>query len=419
MGSVTVSGRRGNMAGSSRHEPVVADPGAKGYRHGMSKSARTPLLLTALMALVAPLLATAGIASAQRPPNAVAPSVRLVSVVEGLNQPTDVTSRPGSDRLFITEKCGAIKLWDGTELTRVGSVRKRIRCSGETGLLSIAAHPDFKTNRRMFLYFTRKDTGDIQIAEVKVRKGKLVDGSFKSILRIRHRQASNHNGGDLVFGVKGALYISTGDGGGGGNQFGHSQEKTSLLGKVLRINVDRGSPYAIPRGNPFSAGEGRREIWAMGLRNPWRMSLDAEKGDLWIGDVGQDAQEEVDRVAGGKGRLRNFGWSRYEGDEVFDADAVLRGGRLIEPVTTYGRSDGFSVIGGGVYRGQESPGLSGFYVYGDLQGWVRGLNTADPSDTFQVDAPTDQGLFTISQAGDGELYAGYANGTLYRVVDAS
>ena len=349
-----------------------------------------------------------------RPVGVVAPAVDVSLVTSGLASPTDVVSPPGSTDLYIAEKCGVIRVFTGGELKRVGSLAGRVDCDGERGLLSLAFHPDFATTGWLFAYYTRKDTGDIQLARVKVAGKRLVAGSYRALLRIRHRQALNHNGGKLAFDGSGNLFISTGDGGGGGNQFGHSQDHKSLLGKILRIDVDHGLPYTIPEGNPLGGRKGRAEIWGIGLRNPWRMSYDAGTNSLWIGDVGQDTVEEIDKVAASSGRLRNFGWSRYEGRRVFDSSERLRGGRLVKPVKTYRHPVGESIIGGAVYRGTEFPDLKGYYVYGDLNGWIAGFKVNNPDITFKF-TPTDF-LLSISQAANGELYAAYGNGDVYHVV---
>lgn len=343
-----------------------------------------------------------------------APTVSVVPVATGLAMPTDVASPPGSSDLYILEKCGVIRLLRGGTLSRVGSLRRKVDCNGERGLLSIAFHPDFATNHRAFVYYTRSDTGDVQLSRLRITNDRIKPGSVKRVLRIRHRQASNHNGGKIAFDKAGLLYLSTGDGGGSGNQFGHAQDRRSLLGKVLRIDVDHGWPYTIPKDNPLRRKRGRPEIWAIGLRNPWRMAFDPASRSMWIGDVGQNAVEEVDRLRVRQTRLLNLGWSRYEGRQVYDSGERLRGGKLIRPKLTYRHPTGESIIGGAVYRGSRSPALKGYYVYGDLNGWVAGFKVNDKSQRFRIDPGTT--LLTISKAGDKELYAAYADGTVYRIT---
>ncbi len=372
-------------------------------------------LTTTLALLMAGLSAepSATAAPADESVGAAPPSVVATVVTSGLNQPIDIAGPPGSSDLYIAQKCGAIRVFTGGQLRRVGNLGSRIDCDGERGLLSIAFHPGFSSNHWAFVYFTRKDTGDIQVARIQIRNKKIVAGSFRKVLRIRHRQASNHNGGDLTFDNKARLFLSTGDGGGGGNQFGHAQDRRSLLGKILRIDVSHGLPYTIPQGNPLGGKRGRPEIWAIGMRNPWRMQFDGPTRAVWIGDVGQDQVEEVDKMSTTVKRLLNGGWSRFEGNRVYDSGERLRGGKLVRPVSTYRHSSGVSIIGGAVYRGDASPPLQGYYVYGDLDGWIAGFDIANPATAFRIDPGSS--LLTLSQAGDGELYAGYGDGTVYRL----
>ncbi|MEZ5096875.1 MAG: PQQ-dependent sugar dehydrogenase [Nocardioides sp.] len=375
-----------------------------------------PRTALTILGLVAGLLAPVAVTAVPAPsaPGRAAPTVSVVPVASGLAMPTDIASPPGSTDLYILEKCGVIRLLRGGTLSRVGSLRKRVDCNGERGLLSLAFHPDFARNHRAFVYYTRRDTGDVQLSRLRLVNDAIKPGSVKPMLRIRHRQASNHNGGKIAFDKAGLLYVSTGDGGGGGNQFGHAQDRRSLLGKVLRLDVDHGWPYTIPADNPLRHKQGRPEIWAIGLRNPWRMAFDPASRSMWVGDVGQDTVEEVDRLRVTRIRLLNLGWSHYEGNRVFDRGERLRGGKLVKPVLSYRHPVGESIIGGAVYRGSRSPALKGYYVYGDLNGWIAGFSIADPSQSFRVDPGTS--LLTISKAGDKELYAGYADGTVYRIT---
>lgn len=343
------------------------------------------------------------------------PHVTLSSVASGLNMPTDVASPAGSTDLFVAQKCGGIRLIRNGVVSKAGSIKALTSCDSEHGLLSMAFHPKFADNGLLYLFYTRRVSGDLQLSEVSVRDSRVLVSTIKPLLRIRHRESSNHNGGDLAFDGRGLLHLSTGDGGGSGNEFGHAQDPHSMLGKLLRIDVDHGRKYAIPAGNPLKAGQGRREIYAVGLRNPWRMAWDAKTRSLWIGDVGQSKVEEIDRVRTGDRRLRNLGWSRYEGRLTYDAGERLTKGRLVWPRATYRHSKGISVIGGAIYRGSQSPSLSGYYVYGDLSGWIAGFAVADKSQKFQLDTGKE-GLLTVSMAGDKELYAGFMDGTLYRVT---
>lgn len=338
----------------------------------------------------------------------------LQPVVTGLRMPTDLAGPPGSTDLFVALKCGAFRLIRDGVVTKAGSIKSLTSCDSERGLLSIAFHPKFADNGLLYLFYTRRTSGDLQLAEVRVRDDRVVASSVRNLLRIRHRESGNHNGGDLVFGKRGLLYLSTGDGGGSGNEFGHAQDPDSLLGKILRIDVNHGRKYSIPAGNPLREGEGRREIYAIGLRNPWRMSLDAKTKTLWIGDVGQSQVEEIDRLRTGKRRLRNLGWSRYEGRRTYDAGSAMHRGKLVWPVASYRHPSGNSIIGGAVYRGGRSPALRRYYVYGDFSGWIAGFDIGDRTQAFHLDTGKE-GLLTISRGGDKELYAAYADGSVWRI----
>ncbi|MFN8190195.1 MAG: PQQ-dependent sugar dehydrogenase [Nocardioidaceae bacterium] len=354
-------------------------------------------------------------ATAPAPATKAAPTVKLVKVVSGLAQPTDVASPPGSSDLYIAQKCGVIKVLRGGTLRKVGSLKSMTRCDEERGVIALAFDPDFANNHWLFVDFVKKNK-DIQIGRFEVVKRKLVMSSYQPIISIRHRQSGNHNGGKLVFDNDGLLYISTGDGGGHDNQFGHAQDHGSMLGKILRIDVRHGKRYRIPADNPLVGKKGHPEIWGIGLRNPWRMALDPLTDQLWIGDVGQDKVEEVDAVEAVGGRLLNFGWSRYEGRRVHDSNAKLRGGKLVMPRYTYRHPLGEAIIGGAVYRGSSYPSLQGYYVYGDIEGWIGGFDIGNESSAFTV--PHKGLLMTVSQAG-GELYAGYADGKLFRITAVS
>ena len=232
---------------------------------------------------------------------------------------------------------------------------------------------------------------------------------------------SNHNGGHLAFGPDGYLYIGTGDGGSGGDPEGNGQRTDTLLGKLLRIDVNSrssGRLYGIPAGNPYRSGGGRPEIYAYGLRNPWRYSFDRQRGDLWIGDVGQGSIEEIDYRARGTGAGVNFGWNAFEGRSSFSGGGPVRGRTPVPPVAQYSHSDGCSVTGGYVYRGTKVPALRGRYVYADFCSGKLWTMRAGPSpggvrdDTGRLGV----GLSNVTSFGEGfagELYV-IANGSLYR-----
>jgi glucose/arabinose dehydrogenase len=351
---------------------------------------------------------------------------RLVRVASGLSSPVYVTSAPGDKRLFVVEKEGTIRtVRSGRVSSRpYADLRSFVSAqANEQGLLSVAFSPDFAKNGKLYVYFTNK-SGNEAVWELHARKGAAsIRPGHRQLLEIPDTEG-NHNGGQLQFGPDGMLYIGDGDGGGGGDRHGahgNGQNPGVLLGKLLRIDVttrSNGMPYGIPKDNPFGDQSGwRPEIWALGLRNPWRFSFDRANGDLWIGDVGQSAWEEVDHVKRGLGGI-NFGWNRYEGRHDFATDTPLAGGKLRMPVAEYSHSDGCSITGGYVYRGPKISGLSGRYVYADYcsgKMWTLGTSGGAPQDFSSV--VSDAGVRSITSFGEdgsGILYVCSAEGTLYR-----
>jgi len=225
----------------------------------------------------------------------------------------------------------------------------------------------------------------------------------------------NHNGGQIAFGPDGLLYVGLGDGGSGGDPLGHAQDTSTLLGSILRIDVDRGTPYAVPPDNPFAAGGGRPEIFAWGLRNPWRWSFDRETGELWCGDVGQNRWEEVDRIRRGG----NYGWNVREGAHCF-ASAECDSAGLIEPVAEYSHDEGCSITGGYVYRGATLPQISGAYVYGDFcSGRIWGLFSAGGGALApRLLAESGLQISSFAEDHDGELYVVDYGGGIHRLASA-
>jgi glucose/arabinose dehydrogenase len=290
-------------------------------------------------------------------------------VVSGLELPVDIQNAgDGSGRLFIVEKRGRILiLKDGQLLptpfldisTEVGSQYT------EQGLLGLAFHPNYSQSDLFFVNYT-DGNGNTVIARFHVSADDPDRADPASELDILHvdQPYNNHNGGGLAFGPDGYLYIGLGDGGSEGDPLDNGQNLQTMLGKMLRIDVDQGTLYAIPASNPFAAGGGLPEIWAYGLRNPWRFSFDRLTGDLYIADVGQDAWEEIDLVLSGMPGGMNFGWSYYEGMHPYKGQPPANGSFTL-PVSEYSHSDGCAVTGGYVYRGQALPEWQGIYFYGD------------------------------------------------------
>jgi glucose/arabinose dehydrogenase len=299
-------------------------------------------------------------------------SIQLVRVAEGLSRPVALAhAGDGTGRLFIVEKVGRIRVVrdGGIAAGPFLDISSLVNSSGnEQGLLGLAFHPDFRTNGRFFVYYTAKAAGANTVAEYRapLPSSDAADpGSGRVLLAIPDTR-SNHNGGQLAFGPDGFLYAGTGDGGGAGDPDRSAQDRNHLFGKILRIDVDRGDPYGIPADNPFVAqGNAKPEVWALGLRNPWRFSFDRATGDLWIGDVGQNAIEEVDVIPEARRGGLNFGWSVVEGTRCFREPGCSVAG-FTPPVFEYTHDDGgCSVTGGYVYRGRDIPALTGRYLFAD------------------------------------------------------
>ncbi|WP_456448453.1 PQQ-dependent sugar dehydrogenase [Deinococcota bacterium DY0809b] len=343
-----------------------------------------------------------------------AQGVGLEPVAAGLEKPLFLTQEPGGP-LLVLEQRGRILALAGTQKTLWLDVRGRVSCCGERGLLGLAFHPDYTKNRRFFLNYTDR-RGRTVIEEY--RGGR----PYRVLLTIDQPYA-NHNGGHLAFGPDGYLYIGTGDGGSGGDPQGNAQNPRSLLGKMLRIDVDRGNPYAVPEDNPFVANPRYRpEIWALGLRNPWRYSFDRATGDLFIADVGQNKWEEVDYVpapmstSGGW----NFGWNVMEGNHCFKPAKNCKRAGLVPPILEYGHDQGCSITGGYVYRGQAIPDLVGAYLYGDYcSGKIWAARWTGNRWESRLLLQTKLRIGSFGEDAAGEVYVvDHGGGAVYRLVPA-
>jgi glucose/arabinose dehydrogenase len=344
------------------------------------------------------------------------------AVVSGLDLPVDIQNAgDGSGRLFVVEKPGQIVIiQNGQELAAPFlDIRSEVGSQNtEQGLLGLAFHPHYATSGMFFVNYTDVD-GNTVIAAFHVSAGdpNRADPSSQVNLLHVHQPYPNHNGGGLAFGPDGYLYMGLGDGGSAGDPLRNGQSLDTELGKLLRINVDAGEPYTIPPDNPFASSGGLPEIWAYGLRNPWRFSFDRLTGDLYIGDVGQDAWEEVDYVPAGTPGGLNFGWSFYEANHTYHRPAPA-GLNFTFPVAEYGHDFGCSISGGYVYRGKALPEWQGVYLYGDYcSGTVWGLIQTAPN-TWQTQALFSTGarINTFGQDEAGELYlVDYNTGTLFRL----
>jgi glucose/arabinose dehydrogenase len=361
-------------------------------------------------------------------PSAARATFGLAKFATGLRSPVYLTPAPGDKRLFVVEQEGTIRtVTKGGKVSRkpYADLRRYVSAGGERGLLSVAFHPKFASNGRLYVYFTNKQ-GNEAIWELRAAKGAASVKAGHRVLMTIDDPEGNHNGGQLQFGPDGMLYIGEGDGGGGGDQHGehgNGQNPATLLGKLLRVDVDERTgnlPYGIPTGNPFAGRDGwRPEIWALGLRNPWRFSFDRANGDLWIADVGQNAFEEINHVKRGLAGA-NYGWRRYEARHDFDAGTPLAGGKLVSPVAEYPHSDGCSVTGGYVYRGKRIAGLSGRYVYADYctgKMWTLAAAGGLPVDVSDVvSAAGAESIVSFGQDASGMLYVCSAEGTIFRFV---
>jgi glucose/arabinose dehydrogenase len=359
-------------------------------------------------------------------PGAVALELEPVADIPG-NPLAVVNAGDGTNRLFVVDRGG--RIWivrEGQVLdTPFLDIADQVRAGGEQGLLGLAFHPGFPDDPRFFVYYTAASDARQVVSEWRVAASDAdrADQRSESVLLRMDDFAGNHNGGALAFGPDGFLYISTGDGGGGGDPQRNGQNNGQLLGKVLRVDVSgpaEGRPYGIPADNPFVDVSGAApEIWVTGLRNPWRMSFDRETGDLWIGDVGQGSFEEVDVVRAGSGGGQNFGWNLTEGFHCYPSREACAPDGLVPPVTEYDHGSGCSITGGYVYRGTAYPELAGGYVFGDYCSgnlWLIDPGT-DEAREPHLAGETGRSISAFGEDEKGELYVTDLNaGELLRLV---
>ena len=366
------------------------------------------------------------------------PEIRLQPVVKGLEDPVAIThAGDGSGRLFVLEQEGRIRVIHKGKLqpTPLLDISNKISAGGERGLLGIAFHPAFIQNGKLYLNYTAKRKKlQTFISEFKLNKSGSIDPKSERILITIDQPWSNHNGGQLAFGPDDYLYIAVGDGGSGNDPNNNGQDLSTLLGAILRIDVNKRSdkkPYAIPADNPFiNTPKARPEIWAYGLRNPWRFSFDRKTGALYAADVGQDDIEEINIIERGK----NYGWRIMEGPQCtpgVNRDCNQKGYTL--PIYSYTHEVGRSITGGYVYRGKALPALCGTYLYGDFVNQaIWGLRYSNgkvmqhktlfnPKSmlSLAIDYFSDNGMLisTFGEDEDGEVYvAAYQSGVVYRVV---
>jgi glucose/arabinose dehydrogenase len=379
--------------------------------------------------------------SQDRADGAAAPEIALRTVAR-FDSPVHAVAVPGTDLVAVVEQGGRIVVAEGltcraasgcpdepvTTGETVVDLQGEVTRGSEQGLLGLAFHPEWPTDDRIFLNYTDR-SGGTRVEAWSLPAPTSSATRRTELLRIRQPYA-NHNGGHLAFGPDGLLYVGTGDGGDAGDPEDRAQEDDELLGKLLRLDVNGGGErgYDIPAGNQRS---GAPEVWALGLRNPWRYSFDSDTGDLWIGDVGQNAWEEIDaipaeRLTDDSAATPNLGWRRFEGYEEFDASGQSGSGELVEPVLAYGRDDGCSVTGGVVYRGEAIESLRGWYVFGDFcADRLRVLDANGvpggeygPGDLAWTESARASRVASIAEVQDGALLVVSLDGAISQVVEA-
>ncbi len=383
------------------------------------RARRLPTRLFPIAAL--PLLVLTALAGATHVPNAALPALELERVFPALTfeRPVLLThAGDGSGRVYVVEQHGAVHRIDPATPERTDvflDISARVsRRGNEEGLLGLAFDPGFAENGSFYVYYSAASPRRSVLSRFETGANGLGDPAAESVLLEVGQPYSNHNGGMIAFGPDGMLYVALGDGGSAGDPRRHGQDLGTLLGTILRIDVTQpagGAPYAIPADNPFVGRSGARgEIWAYGLRNAWRFSFDRETGDLWTGDVGQDALEEVDVVRRGG----NYGWNVMEGSLCFRS-ASCDSGAFEPPVAKYGRDAGCSITGGYVYRGQRLPGLRGVYLYADFcSGRIWGLRFDGERVTEQAQlARADFQVPSFGEDEAGEVYVLGFDGGIY------
>jgi len=351
------------------------------------------------------------------------PDITLEPFVEGLSRPTSIQNA-GDDtgRIFITEQEGTIRVVRGSSLMKEPflNITDKVGCCGERGLFSITFPPGPGKKGLFYVSYTDRNGMSVISRYVVSPNGEVaVPGSEMIILTVDQPYA-NHNGGQIAFGPDGFLYIGFGDGGSAGDPHENGQNKKSLLGKILRLDVSSPDvPYRVPQHNPFVGNKHyREEIWALGLRNPWRFSFDRKTGDLYIADVGQNKYEEINFQSGSDHGGENYGWNIMEALHCFRSSKCSTAG-LTGPVTEYDHSEGCSVTGGAVYRGSGSPSMAGFYYFGDYcSGRIWGLRKRGSKWKKRLLLDSDIAISTFGEDEDGEIYvADYRQGVIYRVVE--
>lgn len=366
----------------------------------------------------------------------------FTQIASGFSQPTDLVASPdSSNRLFVVEKGGRIKVIDLLTGEPSGgnflNMNTRVSTNSERGLLSMAFHPDFANNGEFYVHYSASESSGIQVGANVISRFTLpdpaattVDASTEEILLVSPQDFANHNGGDMSFGPDGFLYVGIGDGGSGGDPNDNGQNPQNLMGTLIRIDVDTaivgGTSYGIPATNPFADGVGgRAEVYSYGLRNPWRFSFDRETGDLWIADVGQNEREEINFTPANTGNGLNYGWDCREGDIAYPGPSSAACSPSIEytePIVSIdhisGPFGGFSITGGFVYRGTDWPELFGTYICADFV--TNNIFSVVPDDIggWDLFSETAAGVSSVTAFGesqDGELFVVTFGGTVFQI----
>jgi glucose/arabinose dehydrogenase len=368
------------------------------------------------------------------PADPITLAVDFVPVADGLANPVAIASAgDGTGRLFVVEKAGRVRIVAGGVLQPLPflDIRDRVESDAtERGLLGLAFHPRYRTNGLFYVSYTTSkparlgagDVGAVVYARYRVSTDPdRADPDSEQVVIWWEHPRGNHNGGHLAFGPRdGYLYLGTGDGGGAGDPDTNGQDATTLLGKILRIDVDADVPYAIPTSNPYYGLSSRRnELWAIGLRNPWRFTFDRATGDLYIADVGQSTLEEIDFQPAGSPGGENYGWNEMEGTRCYEPSSGCDQTGKTLPVVEYGRDQGCSVTGGYVYRGRAFPRLFGTYFYTDwCTGRTWGLSRDGTGAWRNAEVGrTDLSIQSYGEDEDGELYVVAGDGQLLRLAE--
>lgn len=354
--------------------------------------------------------------------NSNSQTIGLETFATGFLSPLEITNA-GDSKLFVVEKGGKIKILNSngtTNSTDFLDISTLVSTNSERGLLGLAFHPNYASNGLFFINYTNL-SGNTVIAKYTVNSGNpnIANASSANILMTIAQPYANHNGGTIKFGPDGYLYIAMGDGGSGGDPENRAQNTTTLLGKMLRIDVNSGSPYGIPNDNPYVGIAGADEIWAIGLRNPWKFSFDKIKNNLWIADVGQSLFEEINFVSSTEAGL-NYGWRCYEGNTAYAPTGCASASTMKFPLAAIDRSNNVcSVTGGYVYNGTAYPNFKELYFFSDYCSPRIGMMTSTGTITYSTTF-FNNNFSTFGEDNNGELYvAAINNGTIYKIKDTS